>query len=130
MKIFNLNICQTAALLLLSAGAGSALPDCPRTENPHNCFDKFEWDDGSKYVGDWQDSTFNGQGTLTYANGDRYVGEWRNGKMHGRGSYTYANGVKCFGQYENDLLNGQARCTFADGEVLEGIWKNHKFTGN
>ena len=129
MRLYGPKIGWVAAVLLLNANAAFALPDCPKTDFPHNCFDKYTWDDGTKYVGDWQDATFNGQGTLTYSNGDRYVGEWRNGKKHGKGSYTYANGTKCFGEYKNDLLNGKARCTFADGDVLEGIWKNHKFTG-
>ena len=129
MKTYALNIGWVATFLLFNANAAFALPDCPKTDFPHNCFDKYLWDDGTKYVGDWQDATFNGQGTLSYSNGDRYVGEWQDGKKHGKGSYTYANGTKCFGEYQNDLLNGRARCTFADGEVLEGIWKNHKFTG-
>ena len=110
MRLYGSKIGWAAAVLLLNANVAFALPDCPKTDFPHNCFDKYTWDDGTKYVGDWQDATFNGQGTLTYSNGDRYVGEWRNGKKHGKGSYTYANGTKCFGEYKNDLLNGKARC--------------------
>lgn len=80
MRLYGSKIGCAAAVLLLNANAAFALPDCPKTDFPHNCFDKYTWDDGTKYVGDWQDATFNGQGTLTYSNGDRYVGEWRNGK--------------------------------------------------
>ena len=85
MRLYGSKIGWVAAVLLLNANASFALPDCPKTDFPHNCFDKYTWDDGTKYVGDWQDATFNGQGTLTYSNGDRYVGEWRNGKKHGKG---------------------------------------------
>ena len=127
MKNLSLSICLVVAALFGSVGMGSALPDCPKTDFPHNCFDKYIWDDGTKYVGDWQNGTFSGQGTMTYPNGDRYVGHWENGKKHGIGSYSYANGSKCFGEYQNDLIHGKAKCTFADGEVLEGIWKDHKF---
>ena len=129
MKKNYIKMTLAAIALCASSSAGFALPDCPKTDYPHNCFDKYKWDDGTKYVGDWQDGNFNGQGTLTYSNGDRYVGQWKNGKKHGTGSYSYANGDKCFGEYQDDLLNGKAKCTFADGDVLEGIWKNHKFTG-
>ena len=90
MRLYGSKIGCAAAVLLLNANAAFALPDCPKTDFPHNCFDKYTWDDGTKYVGDWQDATFNGQGTLTYSNGDRYVGEWRNGKKHGKGSYKSA----------------------------------------
>ena len=129
MRTSAFNLFLVCVILNASAGVSLALPDCPKTDYPHNCFDKYVWDDGTKYVGDWRDGNFNGQGTLTYANGDRYIGEWKNGKKHGTGSYSYANGDKCFGRYKDDLLNGKAKCTFADGDVLEGIWENHKFVG-
>ena len=35
--------------------------------------------DGWKYVGEWKDGIYNGQGTRTYPWG-KYVGEWKDGK--------------------------------------------------
>ena len=32
--------------------------------------------DGAKYVGEFKEGLFNGQGTYTFANGDKYVGEY------------------------------------------------------
>jgi hypothetical protein len=120
--------------LLLSASFSFAAdfksrPDCPKSTRPHNCFGKFEWGNGTKYTGDWQNAKMDGHGIMDYANGDRYVGNWENGKKQGNGRYSYDNGDICFGVYQDDLLNGEATCTFADGDILKGIWKNNKFTG-
>jgi hypothetical protein len=38
---------------------------------------------GDKYVGQWGDGSFHGQGTMTYANGNKYVGGWRLNEYHG-----------------------------------------------
>ncbi len=48
--------------------------------------------DGDKYVGEFYDDKFHGQGTYTYTNGNKYIGEFMNGSYHGQGTYTYANG--------------------------------------
>ena len=53
-----------------------------------------------KYVGQFKDGKFHGQGTYTGADGRRYVGEWKDDKFHGRGTFNYP-----------------------DGRVEEGIWK-------
>ena len=44
----------------------------------------------------------NGYGTFTGANGGKYVGEWKNGKYHGQGTYTNADGtIQHSGKWEN-----------------------------
>ena len=47
-----------------------ALPDCPKdqTKRYHNCYGTYTFADGSKYVGEFKDGNFHGQGTFTYAN--------------------------------------------------------------
>jgi hypothetical protein len=57
-----------------------------------------------KYVGEFKDDRFNGQGTYIAANGEKYVGEYKNGLRHGEGIFFKTNGSR-----------------------LEGIWENHKF---
>ena len=37
------------------------------------------YSNGSKYVGEWEDSNRDGLGALTYSNGNKYVGEWKGG---------------------------------------------------
>ena len=52
-------------LILGSAYAQSNLPACPSSSGYfHNCFGTFTLSSGGKYVGEWQDDKFNGQGTL------------------------------------------------------------------
>jgi hypothetical protein len=59
-------------ILLLSAAESWALPPCPGS------YDNNTWT--------------NCQGTITWAGGDKYVGEWKDGKWDGQGTYTDANG--------------------------------------
>ena len=47
------------------------------------CFGTWEWDNGDKYVGEYKDGKFNGQGTFTFADGRKDIGEWENDKLNG-----------------------------------------------
>ncbi len=51
------------------------------------------YEDGSKYVGAFRDSTYNGRGTYTYADESEWTGEWKSGKnINGEGTVKYDNG--------------------------------------
>ena len=39
---------------------------------------------GDKYVGQWKNGKYNGQGTYT-SKKNKLEGEWKDGKMHGQG---------------------------------------------
>jgi len=83
---------------------------------------------GNRYVGEHRDGKPHGQGTFTFASGNKYVGEFRDGKRHGQGTFTMANGDKHVGQYTDDKRNGQGIVTFADGRPpLEGFFADDKF---
>ena len=45
------------------------------------------YEDGSKYDGEWKEGKRYGKGTLTYEDGAKYVGEWKDGEMDGTGKY-------------------------------------------
>ena len=93
-------------LLLFSITTNAyALPECPKDIGVtwDKCFGSFTIADGDKYVGEWKDDKFHGQGTYTFAEGDKYVGEFKDGKKHGQATYTYADGEKDAGYY----LNGE-----------------------
>ncbi len=97
--------------LLLSslAWAASQLPPCEgrSPDKWTNCFGTFRGaseDGGGKYVGEWKDGRFSGQGTFTYFNNEKYVGQWKNDLKHGPGAYIYP-----------------------DGKVKKGLWKDGKF---
>ena len=45
-----------------------------------------------KYIGEWENGKYHGQGTLTFSNGEKYVGEFKDGGKDGQGTYTYRKG--------------------------------------
>ena len=121
MKLL-LAVLTSFTLLLLSPTEGWSLPPCPEKGVWNNCFGTYKSDDGSRYVGEWNDDQSHGQGTETYANGDKYVGEFKDGKAKGKGVYTYANGDKLTGEFTaiiQPLLNCSVPQKFStDGTVL------------
>ena len=82
---------------------------------------------GHKYVGEFKDGKYNGQGTYTFANGEKYVGEYKDGKRNGQGTATY--GGKYVGEFKDDKRNGQGTYTFASGHKYVGEWKDGKYNG-
>ena len=130
--------------------AATELPPCPPSGYFHNCFGNYTFasgdkyvgefkDDkyngqgtatlasGQKYVGEFKDGTYNGQGTATLANGNKYVGEFKDGKYAGQGTETSSRGHKYIGEFKDGTSNGQGTLTFPDGtkyvgEFKDGIW--------
>jgi hypothetical protein len=104
------------------------LPPCPKDKNAryHNCFGTFTLANGDKYVGEFNDGKFNGQGTNFYLEdnqfkGDKYVGEWKDGKKHGQGTYTHANGNKYVGEFKDGKPHGQGTYFFLEDNQFKGV---------
>ena len=127
MRTLTAFLCLTFAVLLFSAGEAWSLPKCPGSYNQntwHNCFGIGTTASGNKYVGEFRDGKYHGQGAFTFVSGNKYVGEFRDDKQHGQGTYTFASGSKYLGEFRDGLPNGQGTYTSADGRVKEGIWEN------
>ena len=149
---------QFVALLLLvlpwSAFGQSKLPPCPETGVKHNCFGAMTFPNGNKYVGEFRDDKFHGQGTYTQANGEMFVGEFRDGKpsngrgtftfpphgakyagefkdgkRHGQGTFTAPNGNSYLGEFKDGKVNGQGTFTFANGDKYVGEYRDGKRNG-
>ena len=62
----------------------------------------------AKYKGDVVIGKPHGVGTVVYPDGNKYVGEWMNGLFHGQGIYTIASdGYSYIGEYRiGALWNG------------------------
>ena len=62
----------------------------------------------AKYIGDVMIGKPHGIGTVVYPDGNKYVGEWMNGLFHGQGIYTIAsNEYSYVGEYRiGSLWNG------------------------
>ena len=102
------SIFRLACLLLLvfpvTAAAQSQLPPCPSDTRAyrHNCF-----------------------GALTFSSGSRYVGEFKDGKYHGQGTFTWNSGRRYVGEFQSDMLQGQGIEYGADGAIRRsGRWLN------
>ena len=105
------------------------LPNCPSSGYFHNCFGTHTYNDGVKYIGEWQNNKKHGQGTHTWASGNKYVGEWQNDKKNGQGTFTWANGDKYVGEWQNAKSHGQGTYTWADGDIYIGEYKNDLMDG-
>jgi len=83
-------------------------------------------DDGFKYVGEFKNNRFHGDGTATWTSGNKFVGEWKDGfKSYGT---HYFNGEKYFGTFKNNTFT-EGTHTNKRGWITEGVWKNGHMTG-
>ena len=82
----------------------------------------------AKYKGDVVIGRTHGVGTLVYPDGNKYVGEFLNGLFHGQGIYTIASdGYSYVGEYKNGFLwNGTIK--EKDGTIVYKLvnWKKIK----
>jgi len=106
MKNLNSMLCFAIVFFVGSVGESFALPPCPVNpgQRHHKCFGTYTFANGEKYVGEFRDDKYNGQGATTFANGNKYVGEYKDGKKKGQGTFT-----------------------FEDGQTTKGMWKNNEF---
>ena len=121
-----------SALFFLTIGVSQvwALPNCvgQRSIAWQNCFGTYTFSSGDKYVGEFGNDKYHGQGNYTWPDGNKYVGEFKNGKKTGQGTHTFADGSKWIGAWENGDLNGYAITYYANGSInQEGIFKDDKF---
>ena len=108
------------------------LPLCPKDQNAryHNCWGLYTTTKGDKYVGEFKDGKYHGQGNYTYADGNnKYVGEFKEGKFDGQGTATFANGNKYVGEFKDDSRHGQGTATLANGTKYVGEWMKGKQHG-
>ena len=86
--------------------------------------------DRFKYVGEFKDGVHHGQGTLIYVfDGDKYTGEFKDGAQEGQGTYTYSNGDKYIGEWKDGMYNGQGTKIYIDGDKYVGGWKDGRKKG-
>lgn len=107
----------------------NTLTTCPTSEYFHNCFGAYTYDDGEKYIGEWQNDERNGHGTYTYANGNKYVGDYKDNKKNGQGTFTWASGAEYVGEFKDDKRNGQGSYSFTNGAEYVGEYKDDNRNG-
>jgi S1-C subfamily serine protease len=126
LRILSLLLPLTAA----AQPAQSVLPPCPTDVSVrwHQCFGTFA-DKSERYVGEFRNDRYHGQGTYYFPSGATYAGEFRDGVRHGRGAYTFANGVKFVGEYQDGKREGLGIEYGPDGSVTRsGQWSDGNLT--
>jgi hypothetical protein len=86
-------------------------------------------DTGDKYVGQFADDLFHGEGHRTWEDMSEYKGQWTRGQKHGRGGFSSADKLKYLGQWANGLRHGQGMQEYANGDRYEGWWFNGMCSG-
>ena len=116
--------------LVIGVSHAWALPNCPSYQSIYwsNCVGTHTYDDGGKYVGEWQNNNMHGQGIYMWADGRKYEGEYLNDKKHGFGIYTYPDGRSYNGQWANGKQHGEGIFITPHGASRKGIWHEGKRT--
>ena len=122
---------MTLFLISCIVNAQSKLPACQGKDekNYNNCYGTFT-SPTNKYVGEWKNGNFNGQGTMTWSNGTKYVGQWKDDAHEGQGTKTWSNGEKQVGNWHKDkshgygtlYINGKVRF---QGEFVDGFFADN-----
>lgn len=101
------------------------------------------WDDGTRYVGQWQMGQRQGIGieiapdgktnTDIYANGD-FVDNFKSGPVNGDtkngwGVMIYPDGVVYEGYFKKGLRDGHGKLKLTDGSIYEGQFLKDKYDG-
>jgi hypothetical protein len=69
-----------------------------------NGFGTFNYYNGAKYEGNFENSLRSGKGKYTYINNSKllkYDGDWKEDKITGVGELTYKNGDKYIGEFKD-----------------------------
>jgi len=128
--------------------AQSNLPACPSSGYLHNCYGAFTYSNGNKYVGEWKDDRFGGQGTLfLYGRSDTRQGIWSDGVLIQPSlvqpsvvdnptatilptqTIYVSNLPSCQGIEYRNLNNCFGAFTFPDGAKYVGEWKSMMMHG-
>ena len=80
----------------------------------NNGYGTYVWNNGNKYVGNFEAGARHGKGIFTYHDGTIYEGDFQNNKRHGKGTITYPSKIG-LGKYIGD---------FKDGKYISGEKQN------
>lgn len=95
----------------------------------HNCYGEITSSNGARYVGEFKDGIYSGEGALFFANGAKYSGEFSNGKFNGKGMLTTPKGTIYFGDFKDGKPHGFGTAVNSNGEKLVGEFKDGKPSG-
>lgn len=106
---------------LFAQDSGCTIGDCQNGKG------RFIFDNGDKYIGEFQHSLPHGRGIYHGHNGSTYKGPFIKGKRQGYGTFSWSNGDEYIGEYLNNLRHGEGIYIFADGRQQKGRWDGGAF---
>ena len=81
------------------------------------------------YEGDFDEGLFNGYGKLYTINGIKFEGNWKNDMQDGFGVEKYADGSCYSGTFKKGIKHGKGKFLFKNGDIYEGDFENDEMTG-
>lgn len=84
---------------------------------------------GTKYEGEWRNSSRNGYGIEYYDDGSIYKGQFYNGRKNGIGFYKWIDKSSYEGEWSNNFLHGHGKYIYSDGSVYKGSWSYNRMDG-
>ena len=110
----------------------SSLLTCKGSHNATrwtDCFGTHTAANGGKYVGEWKDGKYNGNGIFTRPDGSKYVGKWKGNIPEGRGTITFPDGNKLVGEFKNAKPTGEVVVVLSNGDTIYGQVKDDEIYG-
>jgi hypothetical protein len=95
-------------------------------------FSRVEWrhfGEKVKYLGEYKDGNFHGQGILILDNGYAYQGEFKNDLPDGHGIASFPDGSTTIGEFKKNLQHGQGFHRWSNGDEYVGGFKFGKREG-
>lgn len=98
-------------------------------EGQRHGFGILHLNDGTKYIGEFENGLCHGLGVMSFADGSKYEGEFYQGKYCNYGVFTRCDKMKFEGEFRDGKVNGRGLLTFTDG--TNGLPRNEGyFEGN
>lgn len=107
---------ETSVDLPISSPTGCVSGDC------RNGYGTYQYPNGNRYIGDFNDGKPNGKGILYCANGNKYIGHWQDNWQQGEGKFIFNEGHEYFGQFQRSQFHGKGVMKYANGDVYDGDW--------
>jgi serine/threonine protein kinase len=87
---------------------------------------------GDRFDGEFRNGTFNGCGTVTFADSyiTTYVGQFQDGLYQGVGLLTWENGDRYIGQFEQGKCQGKGTFIAANHQSITGVWEKGNLQGH
>ena len=88
------------------------------------------YENGSKFKGEFRNNKRHGKGIYYYTNGDIYAGDWKNDEFFGNGFYIFASGERYRGEFKNGKKHGKGNYFYQNGCIYKGMWALDKKNGD